>query len=83
MTVSQYVKGSCAVIFLLSNQSIQVIFADKVSFLMSKKALHVHTKNMEKYELYEDIPHTMEMAIRRKYVIIMANRLFHWSIDHY
>lgn len=43
--VTQYLKASCAAIFLLSNQMLQIIFADKMTILMSKQAIHIQTKN--------------------------------------
>jgi hypothetical protein len=51
--VEQYAKTKYASLFLLSNDSVQIFFNDKINFLMSKTSLMVQLKNSGKYEPYE------------------------------
>jgi hypothetical protein len=47
--VSQYYKTNSAGVFLLSNQSIQVVFNDKIIFILTKHSIHVQNKSSDKF----------------------------------
>lgn len=55
VTVSQYFKTNCAAIFLLSSQTIQILFKDKIIFILTKHSIHVQNKNSDKFEPYESL----------------------------
>lgn len=49
VTAIQYFKSNCAAIFLLSSQSIQFIFKDKIVVILTKHSIHVQNKNSDKF----------------------------------
>ena len=82
VVVNHYSRTSCASIFMLTNLNIQITFTDKMTILMSKNNIYVNNKGLEKFELYEDIPQTNDLCLRKKYALTMANKLFHWNLEH-
>lgn len=79
MTVSQYFKTNSAGVFLLTNQTVEVIFNDKIIFMLTKHSIHVQNKSSEKFEPYESLAETADLATRKKYSITMVEKLFHWD----
>lgn len=78
-TVSQYYRTNSAAVFLLSNQTIEVIFNDRVIFVLTKHSIHVQNKSSDKFEQYDSLLDTPELQVRKKYALAMADKLFHWD----
>ena len=49
VTVTQYYRTQYASLFLLSNDTVQVFFNDKVGFLLSKNNILVQSKTSDKF----------------------------------
>ena len=64
--------------FLLSNDTVQVFFNDKVTFLLAKGGLMVQLKNTDKLEPYNYAREDRDLAVRRDYSLTMAQKLFFW-----
>lgn len=78
MIVSQYFKTNSAAVFLLSNQTIEIIFNDKMIFMLTKHKIHIQNKNSDRFESYESLQETSDLQVRKKYALAMAEKLFHW-----
>ena len=65
--------------FLLSNESIQVFFNDKVIFLLTKSEIYVQGKNMEAFERFDYTKYDEDMALRRDYCVDIGHKVFNWD----
>ena len=65
--------------FLLTNDSVQVFFNDKVQFLLTKNDIHIQCKNSERYESFNYNKHDDDMHLRRDYCVDIAHKVFMWD----
>ena len=81
MGVEEYCRTNYASLFLLSNDSVQVFFNDKVTFLLSKGGLMVQLKNTDRLEPYDYAKEDRDLSARREYCLSMAQKLFFWEMQ--
>jgi len=65
--------------FLLTNETVQVFFNDKISFLLTKNEIQIQCKNSERYEPFNYSKHDEDLQLRRDYCVDIAHKVFMWE----
>jgi hypothetical protein len=79
ITVSQYCRTKYASLFLLSNDTVQVFFNDKMGFLLSKNSILFQPKNTDHFEQYDFTKEDRDLEVRKDYCLTVARKIFLWK----